>query len=170
MRAAQSVSDILARSLLASDQGDQVLEENSRASTHRLAGRWPSRSAPSALVAHPGLPCQTGYAAGHAPLVGVHSPAGPCGQPSLLAVSGSARSDEEHALGGVRRETVLAALNELPPDQRQFLDMAYFEGLTQVQIAERTRIPLDTIRAATYQALRYLPSSFLLGEARVDTL
>jgi len=95
---------------------------------------------------------------------------GPDPSGAMLTVSGNSPTDEERQLGGVRRETVLAALALLPQDQHQLLEMAYFEGLTQAQIAQRTGIPLDTIRTATYQALRHLHSSFLAEGAQADTL
>lgn len=39
-----------------------------------------------------------------------------------------------------------AAIAELPPDQHRALELAYFEGLTHQEIAERTATPLGTVR------------------------
>ena len=55
-----------------------------------------------------------------------------------------------------RRVEVRAALETLPPEQRQVLEMAYFDGLTQVQIADRLRIPLGTVKTRTLAAMRKL--------------
>jgi len=45
-----------------------------------------------------------------------------------------------------RRRHVLAALAELPPEQREVLEMGYFGGFSQSEIAERTGQPLGTIK------------------------
>jgi RNA polymerase sigma-70 factor (ECF subfamily) len=48
------------------------------------------------------------------------------------------------------------ALNELAPQQRQVLEIAYFEGLSQSQIAERLKAPLGTVKSWTRQGLMRL--------------
>jgi len=45
-----------------------------------------------------------------------------------------------------RKAIVLAALAELPPEQREALELGYFGGLSQSEIAERTGQPLGTIK------------------------
>jgi RNA polymerase sigma-70 factor (ECF subfamily) len=62
----------------------------------------------------------------------------------------------EDAYLGVRRKEVREALAILPADQRRVLDMAYFEGKTQVAIAEELGIPVGTVKTRTLAAMRKL--------------
>ena len=55
-----------------------------------------------------------------------------------------------------RRIEVRAALDTLPPEQRQVLEMAYYGGKTQVQIAEEIAIPIGTVKTRTLAAMRKL--------------
>lgn len=57
---------------------------------------------------------------------------------------------------GERRREVREALTTLPPEQRQVLEMAYFDGKTQATIAEELRIPLGTVKTRTLAAMRKL--------------
>ncbi|HEX7101034.1 MAG TPA: sigma-70 family RNA polymerase sigma factor [Nitrolancea sp.] len=59
-------------------------------------------------------------------------------------------------LAGLRAETVRAALKSLPEEQRRAIDLAYFEGLTQQEIAERTGAPLGTVKSRMRLGLRKL--------------
>jgi RNA polymerase sigma-70 factor (ECF subfamily) len=61
--------------------------------------------------------------------------------------------DAEHA---ERKRIVLAALSELPSEQRQALELGYFSGLSQTEIAERTGQPLGTIKTRMRLAMQKL--------------
>lgn len=65
----------------------------------------------------------------------------------------------------IARETVCAALAELPAEQRKSIELAYFEGLTQREIAERTGEPLGTIKTRLRLGIEKL-SALLGGLAR----
>jgi RNA polymerase sigma-70 factor (ECF subfamily) len=54
------------------------------------------------------------------------------------------------------RLAVRRALSLLPEEQRTALELAYFSGLTQQEIAERLQQPLGTIKTRTRLALRKL--------------
>ena len=53
---------------------------------------------------------------------------------------------DDHALEREDRERARAALQELSPVQREALEMAFYDGLTHVQIAERLDIALGTVK------------------------
>jgi RNA polymerase sigma-70 factor (ECF subfamily) len=58
-----------------------------------------------------------------------------------------ASDDVEHGAAARQWETVCrAAVGELPADQRRALELAFFEGLTHQEIAERTATPLGTVK------------------------
>jgi RNA polymerase sigma-70 factor, ECF subfamily len=48
---------------------------------------------------------------------------------------------------------VLEALQALPNSQRQVLEMAYYEGLSQSEITEHLKIPLGTVKTRSRQGL-----------------
>ena len=62
---------------------------------------------------------------------------------------------------------VRGALDELPPDQRQVIELAYFEGLSQTQIAQRLGEPLGTVKTRTRLGMNKLRQVLpaLSGEA-----
>jgi RNA polymerase sigma-70 factor (ECF subfamily) len=62
---------------------------------------------------------------------------------SLRLASSSAESEAEQAW---RRQQVTQALESIPGEQRLCLELAYFEGMSQREIAEQTRTPLGTIK------------------------
>ncbi|HWC70939.1 MAG TPA: sigma-70 family RNA polymerase sigma factor [Actinomycetota bacterium] len=67
-----------------------------------------------------------------------------------------------------RRVEVRAALGTLPPEQRQALELAYYGGKTQVQIAEELGIPLGTVKTRTLAAMRKLARVLDRSEATED--
>src|SRR6266542_829927 len=62
----------------------------------------------------------------------------------------------EQAWLAMRRKEVHEALRALPPDQRRVLEMAYFHGYTQADIAEELEIPLGTVKTRTLAAMQKL--------------
>jgi len=55
-----------------------------------------------------------------------------------------------------QRRTVQAALAQLPSEQREALELAYYGGLTQSELAERLGVPLGTVKSRMYIALTRL--------------
>src|SRR5262249_20164860 len=51
------------------------------------------------------------------------------------------------------RETVAAALDTLPAAQREALELAYWGGLSQSDIADRLGVPLGTVKSRVRLAL-----------------
>lgn len=53
-----------------------------------------------------------------------------------------------------RREKLQGAMDDLPPEQREILEMAFFRGMTQREIAETTGIPLGTVKTRSLLAMK----------------
>ena len=56
-------------------------------------------------------------------------------------------------------ERVQVAIDALPPEQRVAVELAYYDGLTQSEIAERTSTPLGTVKTRVRSALHTLRSA-----------
>jgi RNA polymerase sigma-70 factor (ECF subfamily) len=75
-------------------------------------------------------------------------------------------NDPEHAASlTMERERVRAAIAQLPEEQKQVLALAYFQGLTQSQIAETLDLPLGTVKTRIRLGMQKLRD--LLQEDRV---
>jgi RNA polymerase sigma factor (sigma-70 family) len=59
------------------------------------------------------------------------------------------------------RGRVRSALESIPPDQRQVLELMYFEGKTQSIIADELGIPLGTVKSRTLLGMRRLRGMLL---------
>ena len=67
----------------------------------------------------------------------------------LADTDGRETADSLAWAGEVRR-----SLDRLPAEQRQVLQLAYFGGRTQVEIADQLGLPLGTVKARMFRGLR----------------
>lgn len=54
------------------------------------------------------------------------------------------------------RKAMRAALDELPREQRQVIELMYFGGLSQTKISEQLGLPLGTVKSRTLLGMRRL--------------
>ncbi len=66
---------------------------------------------------------------------------------------GGGAGGDHHAELGERADAVRTALAGLPPEQQRALEMAFFSGLTQQEIAERLQEPIGTVKARIRRGL-----------------
>jgi RNA polymerase sigma factor (sigma-70 family) len=76
---------------------------------------------------------------------------------SPRAMYGSSGFKPEHI--GIREVT-----EKLSPEQKQIIDLMYFEGLTQSEIAEEFNIPLGTVKTRARSAIKTLGKLFKIRE------
>jgi RNA polymerase sigma-70 factor (ECF subfamily) len=73
---------------------------------------------------------------------------------------------EDEATLGFERRVVQQALARLRPEQREALELGYYGGLTQSELAERLGLPLGTIKSRMFTGLSRLRE--LLAEAGLE--
>jgi RNA polymerase sigma-70 factor (ECF subfamily) len=63
---------------------------------------------------------------------------------------------EEQTAAGLESFTVHAAVDALPEREREVIELAYFGGLSQSEVAERLSLPLGTVKTRTRSGLARL--------------
>jgi RNA polymerase sigma-70 factor, ECF subfamily len=72
----------------------------------------------------------------------------------------AAPSPEASLLSAQTRESLLAAVNELPEDQRTVIALRFFAGLSEQEVAEALSLPTGTVKSRSARALERLRESY----------
>ena len=72
----------------------------------------------------------------------------------------AAPSPEASLLSAEMRGTLLAAVNELPEDQRVIIALRFFAGLSEHEVAEALSLPEGTVKSRSARALDRLRESY----------
>jgi RNA polymerase sigma-70 factor (ECF subfamily) len=63
---------------------------------------------------------------------------------------------EDQAWRGVASGQVREALQRLPDPHREVIELAYFAGYSQSELADRLAVPIGTVKSRTFAAMRAL--------------
>lgn len=74
----------------------------------------------------------------------------------LNRIPDTGKSTEEVALDGWRGQEIRDALHGLNPDQKQVLELIYYQGYTQQEVSNYHAIPLGTVKSRARLALKQL--------------
>ena len=77
----------------------------------------------------------------------------------VMPMASPDRTPESSSIVAEDRRLVRGALARLPDQFRSLIEMAYYEGLTHTEIAERTGIPLGTVKTRLRSAMGTLRST-----------
>jgi RNA polymerase sigma-70 factor (ECF subfamily) len=90
---------------------------------------------------------------------------GPSTDAELPELASYERGPAEQAEDSDVAWRVHRALEELPPREREVIELAYWSGLSQSEVAEFLHLPLGTVKTRTRSGLAHLASA-LEGELR----
>jgi RNA polymerase sigma-70 factor, ECF subfamily len=94
----------------------------------------------------------------------------PDGDPHIATVRDSSAGPQEVVDESWLSWRVSRALEVLEAPQREVIELAYFGGLSQREISERTGLPLGTVKSRTASAFKRLRGELVLGDTLRETV
>jgi RNA polymerase sigma-70 factor (ECF subfamily) len=80
-------------------------------------------------------------------------------QAASAAFSTNEPGPESAAFFGQQRQRIQSALEQLPAEQREVIELAFFRGLSHSELAEKTGLPLGTVKTRVRLGLARLRDS-----------
>ncbi len=83
-------------------------------------------------------------------------------EPAVGDAEGAPASPDAAAEQDEQRRLIAAAVAQLPPEQRETVELAYFRGMSQSEIAAKLGQPLGTVKTRARLALQKLRESLVV--------
>jgi len=87
---------------------------------------------------------------------------------TLASIASPEPDPSQDAEGSELRKHVAAAMMELPAEQREVLELGYFSGLSQTEIADRTGHPLGTVKTRMRLGMQKLREPLSMHRGRTE--
>lgn len=163
-RWSRSLYSLVAHLLKDSDEAEDVVEETFWQAWRKASSYEPSRGAVSTWL----LTIGRRKALDRIRAMRRHKEE-PIGRDRILADMASPEQDpSQNAEGSELRMHVAAALRDLPPEQREALELGYFNGLSQTEIADATGQPLGTIKTRMRLGMQKLREPLAMHRWRTE--
>jgi RNA polymerase sigma-70 factor (ECF subfamily) len=94
----------------------------------------------------------------------------PDGEPHIAAVGDSSEGPEQIVDESWLSWRVSRALEELDVAHREVIELAYFDGLSQREISQRTGVPLGTVKTRTASAFKKLRRELAIGDTLQEAI
>ena len=87
--------------------------------------------------------------------------------PMELKQPGTEAGVWQEVMGNLDRQAIENALDRIPAEQRQAIELAFFSGYTHQEIADNARLPLGTVKSRIRMGMEKLRDLLKYQEAKV---
>ena len=87
--------------------------------------------------------------------------------PMELEQPGTEAGVWQEVMGNLDKQVIVEALKQIPAEQRQAIELAYYGGYTHQEISEDVQLPLGTVKSRIRMGMEKLRDLLIHQEAKV---